>query len=86
MSPTDNVSINSVPNSSENVNTNNKNSSSGQGKALLISDAMYEDMKSQEQIDEETALFNSVTQEEKELLYERFSTIANFTHILLYSP
>lgn len=110
------VSINSIPNSSENVNTNNKNNSSGQGKALLIDDAMYEDMKRQEQIDEETALFKSVTQEdlvtlmglseespvktkrralkslvdrllkehnvilgaeEKEVLYEQFSTIAN---------
>ena len=31
---------NSIPNSSENVNANNKNNSSGQGKALFIDDAM----------------------------------------------
>ena len=36
----ENSSKNSIPNSSENVNTNNKNNSSGQGKALLINDAM----------------------------------------------
>ena len=115
-SKADNVSKYSIPNSSENVNTNNKNNSSGQGKALLIDDAMYEDVKRQEQIDEDNALFKSVTQEdlvtllglseespqkvkrralksavdrflkennaslgteEKEILYEQFSTIAN---------